>query len=85
MAQANSISEAHSLSVASYQAMPVHEDHIHREIKYFREFAAVYTDAIRSSDFKANIAPFPAAPDGGDPQRAREELPADSALAAPTR
>jgi pycsar effector protein len=33
------------------------EDHrIQREIKYFRDFAAVYSDAIRSSDFKANIA-----------------------------
>jgi Family of unknown function (DUF5706) len=31
------------------------EDRIQREIKYFRDFAAVYTDAIRSSDFKANI------------------------------
>src|SRR5271168_1239983 len=29
---------------------------IQREIKYFRDFSAVYTDAIRSSDFKANIA-----------------------------
>ena len=31
------------------------EDRIQREIKYFRDFSAVYTDAIRSSDFKANI------------------------------
>ena len=32
------------------------DDHIQREIKYFPDFAAVYMDAIRSSDFKANIA-----------------------------
>jgi hypothetical protein len=32
------------------------DEHIQREIKYFRDFAGVYTDAIRSSDFKANIA-----------------------------
>ncbi len=32
------------------------DDHVQREIKYFRDFAAVYSDAIRSSDFKANIA-----------------------------
>ena len=32
------------------------DDRIEREIKYFRDFSAVYTDAIRSSDFKANIA-----------------------------
>src|SRR5271157_4129089 len=37
-------------------ARPTNEDRIQREIKYFRDFAAVYTDAIRSSDFKANIA-----------------------------
>jgi Pycsar effector protein len=37
-------------------AKPTGEDHVQREIKYFREFAAVYSDAIRSSDFKANIA-----------------------------
>ncbi|MGO9421931.1 hypothetical protein, partial [Roseiarcus sp.] len=36
-------------------ARPMSEDRIQREIKYFRDFAAVYTDAIRSSDFKANI------------------------------
>lgn len=32
------------------------DDLIQREIKYFRDFSAIYTDAIRSSDFKANIA-----------------------------
>lgn len=32
------------------------EERIRKEIKYFREFSAVYTDAIRASDFKANIA-----------------------------
>jgi hypothetical protein len=37
-------------------ARPRTDDHIQREIKYFRDFGAVYTDAIRSSDFKANIA-----------------------------
>jgi hypothetical protein len=37
-------------------AKPMSEDRIHREIKYFRDFSNVYTDAIRSSDFKANIA-----------------------------
>jgi hypothetical protein len=30
-------------------------ERIHKEIKYFRDFSAVYTDAIRASDFKANI------------------------------
>jgi Family of unknown function (DUF5706) len=34
---------------------PQTEQRVQREIKYFRDFAAVYTDAIRSSDFKANI------------------------------
>jgi hypothetical protein len=32
------------------------EERVIKEIKYFREFSAVYTDAIRASDFKANIA-----------------------------
>jgi hypothetical protein len=32
------------------------DDHIQREIKYFRDFSVIYTDAIRSSDVKANIA-----------------------------
>jgi hypothetical protein len=32
------------------------DDHIQREIRYFRDFSVIYTDAIRSSDFKANIA-----------------------------
>ena len=32
------------------------DDLMQREIKYFRDFSAIYTDAIRSSDFKANIA-----------------------------
>ena len=35
---------------------PPNDDLIQREIKYFRDFSAIYTDAIRSSDFKANIA-----------------------------
>jgi Family of unknown function (DUF5706) len=34
---------------------PVSDEAVQKEIKYFRDFAAVYTDAIRSSDFKANI------------------------------
>jgi hypothetical protein len=32
------------------------DDLIQREIKYFRDFSVIYIDAIRSSDFKANIA-----------------------------
>ena len=36
-------------------ARPTSDERILKEIKYFRDFAAVYTDAIRSSDFKANI------------------------------
>ena len=31
-------------------------DRIQRETKYFRDLSAVYTDSIRASDFKANIA-----------------------------
>jgi Pycsar effector protein len=31
-------------------------ERILRETKYFRDLAAVYTDSIRASDFKANIA-----------------------------
>ena len=31
-------------------------DLIQRETKYFRDLSAVYTDSIRASDFKANIA-----------------------------
>ena len=37
-------------------AKPPNDDLIQREIKYFRDFSAIFTDAIRSSDFKANIA-----------------------------
>src|SRR5271157_6485527 len=37
-------------------AKPPNDDLIQREIKYFRDFSGIYTDAIRSSDFKANIA-----------------------------
>jgi hypothetical protein len=36
-------------------ARPLSDEGVQKEIKYFRDFAAVYTDAIRSSDFKANI------------------------------
>ena len=39
----------------SRRAKSLRDEHVQREIKYFRDFAAVYTDAIRSSDFKANI------------------------------
>ena len=50
------------------------ESLIQREIKYFRDFSAIYTDAIRSSDFKANIALLlPAAVDGPDLERPRKE------------
>ncbi len=56
MPQANSVSEGDASAVASHQAKPIHEERVQREIKYFRDFAAVYSDAIRSSDFKANIA-----------------------------
>jgi hypothetical protein len=31
-------------------------ERIQRETKYFRDLSAAYTDAIRASDFKANIA-----------------------------
>ena len=31
-------------------------ERILRETKYFRDLSAVYTDSIRASDFKANIA-----------------------------
>jgi hypothetical protein len=31
-------------------------ERIQRETKYFRDLSAVYTDSIRASDFKANIA-----------------------------
>ena len=31
-------------------------DHVQGETKYFRDLSIAYTDAIRSSDFKANIA-----------------------------
>jgi len=54
MSQADGVSEADSH--ASHRAKPSNEERISREIKHFRDFAAVYTDAIRSSDFKANIA-----------------------------
>jgi hypothetical protein len=37
-------------------AKPINDDRIQREIRYFRDFSGIYTDAIRSSDFKANIA-----------------------------
>ncbi len=56
MPQAVSISEGDALAVASHRAKSIDEEHIQREIKYFRDFAAIYADAIRSSDFKANIA-----------------------------
>jgi hypothetical protein len=50
------MSEAASPTVAMHGAKPISEDRIRREIKYFRDFSGVYSDAIRSSDFKANIA-----------------------------
>lgn len=52
------MSDADSNASAPKSAGDEHmgDDRIQREIKYFRDFAAVYTDAIRSSDFKANIA-----------------------------
>ena len=56
MSQVVGTSEAGSVAVASLPAKPISEEHIQREIKYFRDFAGVYSDAIRSSDFKANIA-----------------------------
>ena len=62
LSQAEGMSEIDNLSapdvfaVASRAAKPVRDEHVEREIKYFRDFAAVYSDAIRSTDFKANIA-----------------------------
>jgi hypothetical protein len=56
MPQADSISQRDAPAVASHRAKSIDEERIQREIKYFHDFAAVYTDAIRSSDFKANIA-----------------------------
>ena len=50
------MSEAASPTVAMHGAKPINEDGIRREIKYFRDFSGVYSEAIRSSDFKANIA-----------------------------
>jgi hypothetical protein len=47
--------EEHPVAARSGAKAPS-DDLIQREIKYFRDFSAVYTDAIRSSDFKANIA-----------------------------
>jgi hypothetical protein len=50
-------SGAHEHAVATHGgAKALSDDLIQREIKYFRDFSAIYTDAIRSSDFKANIA-----------------------------
>ena len=56
MTETDSTSTADSRPVATHPAKPNRDEHIQREIKYFRDFAAVYTDAIRSTDFKANIA-----------------------------
>jgi hypothetical protein len=47
--------EEHAVAQAG-RGKPKSDDLIQREVKYFRDFSAVYTDAIRSSDFKANIA-----------------------------
>jgi hypothetical protein len=47
--------EAHMVAMRS-GVRSMSDDLIQREIKYFRDFSAIYTDAIRSSDFKANIA-----------------------------
>jgi hypothetical protein len=56
LSQFHGMSETEAAEVAVRGgARPLSEDRIQREIKYFRDFAAVYTDAIRSSDFKANI------------------------------
>jgi len=44
------------LAATASRARASNDDLIQREIKYFRDFSAIYTDAIRSSDFKANIA-----------------------------
>ena len=51
------VSSVQELAVATQSgAKPPNDDLIQREIKYFRDFSGIYTDAIRSSDFKANIA-----------------------------
>jgi hypothetical protein len=51
------VSDAQEHAVAKHSgARASSDDLIQREIKYFRDFSAIYTDAIRSSDFKANIA-----------------------------
>jgi hypothetical protein len=50
-------SVAHEHAVAAQDgAKALSHELIQREIKYFRDFSAIYTDAIRSCDFKANIA-----------------------------
>ena len=41
---------------AAVAAQGITPERIQREIKYFRDFSAVFTDLIRASDFKANIA-----------------------------
>jgi len=51
------VSSVQEHAVATQTAVkPPGDDLMQREIKYFRDFSAIYTDAIRSSDFKANIA-----------------------------
>jgi hypothetical protein len=50
------VSAAQESLATSSRARASNDDLIQREIKYFRDFSAIYTDAIRSSDFKANIA-----------------------------
>jgi hypothetical protein len=51
------VTTAQQHAAAAHAAVrPPSDELIQREIKYFRDFSAVYTDAIRSSDFKANIA-----------------------------
>ena len=50
------MSEAAPPTVAVHGDEPINEDRVQREIKISGIISGIYTDAIRSSDFKANIA-----------------------------
>jgi nitrate reductase alpha subunit len=71
MPQAVSISEGDAVAVASHRAKSIDEEHIQREIKYFRDFAAIYTDAPSLQRLQGqHCASLPAAADGADPHPA---------------
>lgn len=57
MSNADALTNAGRREVAGPSGAPANSvERIQRETKHFRDLSAAYTDSIRASDFKANIA-----------------------------